>query len=219
MRERKSVRAFLSTPIPNEEIRALLQVAARAPSGSNIQPWHVYVISGEKQIALGAEMLEVFLDPERDKLFRAEYDYYPKNWIEPFLSRRRKVGFALYDLLGIGKGDKSEMQRQHGRNFTFFDAPVALFFTMNRILEQGSWLDCGMFIQNVMLAAKARGLDTCAQAAFCQYHQIITRHLNIPHDQQLVCGLSLGYEDRSKPENSLISERENVDVFTTFITT
>ena len=164
-------------------------------------------------------MLEVFLDPERDKLFRAEYDYYPKNWIEPFLSRRRKVGFALYDLLGIGKGDKSEMQRQHGRNFTFFDAPVALFFTMNRILEQGSWLDCGMFIQNVMLAAKARGLDTCAQAAFCQYHQIITRHLNIPHDQQLVCGLSLGYEDRSKPENSLISERENVDVFTTFITT
>ena len=142
MRERKSVRAFLSTPIPNEEIRALLQVAARAPSGSNIQPWHVYVISGEKQIALGAEMLEVFLDPERDKLCRAEYDYYPKNWIEPFLSRRRKVGFALYDLLGIGKGDKSEMQRQHGRNFTFFDAPVALFFTMNRTLEQESWLDC-----------------------------------------------------------------------------
>ena len=218
MRERKSVRAFLPTPIPEEEIRALLQVAARAPSGSNIQPWHVYVVSGDKQIALGAEMLEAFLDPEKNKLCRAEYDYYPKNWIEPFLSRRRKVGFALYDLLGIGKGDRSEMQRQHGRNFTFFDAPVALFFTMNRILEQGSWLDSGMFIQNVMLAAKARGLDTCAQAAFCQYHEIIARHLNIPPDQQLVCGLSLGYEDTSKPENSLISDRENVDVFTTFIT-
>lgn len=217
MRDRKSVRAFLPKAVPKELISQILEISSRAPSGSNTQPWKVYVVTGPKKEALGKDILNAFLDPELNKLHQTEYTYYPDSWIEPFSSRRRKVGLDLYALLGLGKGDKAGLQKQHGRNFIFFDAPVALFFTINRVMNLGSWLDYGMFLQNVMLASKARGLDTCPQAAFCQFHQIIGAHLDIPSDEQLVCGMSLGFEDKTKIENTLISERAPLEDFVKFI--
>ncbi len=217
MQERKSVRAFLSKPVPKELIEDILRISSRAPSGSNTQPWKVYVVSGDKKEVLGNEILNAFLDPELNKAHSTEYSYYPDAWIEPYASRRRKVGFDLYALLGLTKDNKVGMQQQHGRNFIFFDAPIALFFTINRVMNQGSWLDYGMFLQNIMLAAKARGLDTCAQAAFCQFHQIISKHLEIPSEEQLVCGMSLGYEDPTRVENTLISERASIDDFVKFV--
>ena len=129
-------------------------------------------------------------------------------WLSPYLERRRKVGWDLYSLLGLGRENKAGMHAQHGRNYTFFDAPVGLIFTIDRVMQQGSWLDYGMYLQNVMLAAKARGLDTCPQAAFTQYHQIIQKTLNLPDQEMVVCGMSLGYADPSKIENSLVTERD-----------
>jgi len=217
MRGRKSVRAFLPTEIPRQTIEDILEVSARAPSGNNAQPWKVYVVTGQKKNDLGQDILNTFLDPEESKKHQNEYDYYPKKWIDPFAARRKKVGLDLYALLGLGRDDREGMMRQTGRNFIFFDAPVALVFTINRILNQGSWLDYGMFLQNVMLAAKARGLDTCPQAAFINFHKIVERHLNIPNDEQLVCVISLGYEDTTKVENTLISERAPLSEFVQFV--
>lgn len=217
MEGRRSIRAFLDKPVLRSEIEDILHISARAPSGTNTQPWKVYVVMGNKKVELGQKILHAFLDPQASQKYHPEYAYYPSEWVNPFLARRRKVGFDLYALLGLGKEDKLGMQAQHGRNFTFFDAPVGIFFTINKVMGLGSWLDYGMFLQNVMLAARARGLDTCAQAAFTQFHQIIRQDLGIPDDEQLICGMSLGYEDRSKIENTLVTEREPVSNFASFI--
>ena len=217
IRGRRSVRGFLTTPIPRETILEILDVAAHAPSGTNIQPWHVIVVTGAKKEALSRELIETALDPARDAEHSQEYAYYPEKWIHPYIERRRKVGYDLYGLLGIPKGDRANMLRQFARNYAFFGAPVGLFFTIDRIMGQGSWLDYGMFLENVMLAARARGLDTCAQAAFIKYHRIVARHLEIPSHQQLVCGMSLGYVDQGKIENSLRTEREPATTFTRFV--
>lgn len=217
IRGRRSVRAFLPTPVPRESVLEILDVAARAPSGTNTQPWQVIVVTGEKKNALSRELIETALDPERDAEHTAEYHYYPEKWIPPYIDRRRKVGYDLYGLLGIQKGEKNRMNRQFARNYAFFDAPVGLFFTIDRILGQGSWLDYGMFLQNVMLAARARGLDTCPQAAFAKYHRIIKRHLGIPEERILLCGMALGHEDPTKIENHLRTDRETAANFTRFL--
>jgi nitroreductase len=146
-----------------------------------------------------------------------EYAYYPTEWKSPYIDRRRKVGWDLYSMLGIGKTDKDRMHAQHARNYAFFDAPVGLMFTIDRVLQQGSWLDYGMFLQSVMVAARGRGLDTCPQAAFMQFHRIIARHLNLPDAQMLVCGMSLGYADTAAVANRLVTEREPVAGFTHFL--
>ena len=177
---RRSVRAFLDTPVDPAIIREILEVAARAPSGTNTQPWKVYVLTGDARVRLSAEIVEAFLDPVKAAEHHEEYDYYPKEWVEPFIGRRRKVGFDLYGLLGLKKDDKDAMKRQHARNFEFFDAPVGLFFTVDRIMGKGSWLDFGMFMENIMISAVGHGLATCPQAAFNQFHKIIERHLNLP---------------------------------------
>ena len=216
IRSRCSVR-FLPTPVSKKTILEILDVAARAPSGTNTQPWQVTVIEGEKKEALSRELIETALTPGQDSEHTQEYAYYPERWIPPYIERRRKVGYDLYGLLGIGKGDREKMARQFARNYAFFDAPVGIFFTIDRIMGQGSWLDYGMFLQNVMLAARARGLDTCPQAAFIKYHRIITRHLSLAPTQQLVCGMALGYKDSAKSENSLITEREPAEGFTRFL--
>ena len=214
---RRSVRGFLATPVPKKIILEILRVASHAPSGTNTQPWQVMVVTGSKKEALSRELIETALDPEKDALHTQEYSYYPEKWIHPYIDRRRKVGYDLYGLLGIAKGDREKMALQFSRNYSFFDAPVGLFFTMDRIMGQGSWLDYGMFLQNVMLAARARGLDTCPQAAFIKYHRIVARHLGIPENQQLLCGMSLGLKDPGKIENSLVTERVPVENFTRFI--
>jgi nitroreductase len=217
IRGRRSVRGFLPTPVPRETILEILDVSARAPSGTNIQPWQVIVVMGERKESLSRELIETALDPKRDAEHTQEYAYYPEKWIPPYIERRRKVGYDLYGLLGIAKGDREQMIRQFAKNYDFFGAPVGLFFTIDRIMGQGSWLDFGMFLENVMLAARARGLDTCPQAAFIKYHRIVSRHLEIPVHQQLVCGMALGYVDTEKIENTLRTEREPAVNFTRFV--
>lgn len=217
IRGRRSARGFLPTPVSKETILEILDVAARAPSGTNTQPWQVIVVSGEKKESLTKELIETALDPINAAKHAQEYSYYPEKWVPPYIDRRRKVGYDLYGLLGIAKGERERMDQQFARNYSFFDAPIGLFFTIDRIMGQGSWLDYGMFLQSVMLAAHARGLDTCPQAAFCKYHRIIARHLEIPEQQMLVCGMALGYEDSSKIENRLRTEREPSTSFTRFL--
>ena len=212
---RLSVRAFLPTPVAEETIRDILRVAARAPSGTNMQPWKVYVVTGERKEALSRAILDSGIRPE--KIEWDEYRYYPDQFFEPYLTRRRTVGFALYNLLGIGRRDVERMRAQHDRNFTFFDAPVGMIFTIDRRLNIGSWLDYGMFLQNIMVAARARGLHTCPQAAFAPYHRQIRPLLSIPEEEMVVCGMALGHWDESKPENSLRSERAPVEEFATFL--
>lgn len=214
---RRSIRAFLPTAVEREDIQAILEVAARAPSGSNTQPWKVYVLTGNTLTQLSSAILAAHNDSEQAQAHKEEYNYYPVKWIAPYLERRRKVGWDLYALLGLGRENKAGMHLQHGRNYAFFDAPVGLILTIDRVMEQGSWLDYGMFLQNIMLAARARGLDTCPQAAFTQYHKIIHDVLALPENEMLVCGMSLGYADMSKIENSLVTERDEIIKFTQFL--
>ena len=214
---RQSIRAFLPTPVPRETIEEILAVAARAPSGTNVQPWKVTVLTGAARQRLVDAVMAAYNDPEERARHTEEYAYYPKAWTEPYLGRRRKLGWDLYGLLGLGRDDKAGMHVQHGRNFCFFDAPVGLIFTIDRVMQQGSWLDYGMFLQSLMVAARARGLDTCPQAAFTQYHRIIERELAIPGSDMVVCGMSLGYADMSKVENTLVTEREPVSGFARFV--
>ena len=202
--ERRSIRAFRPDPVPLATIERIIEIAGRAPSGSNIQPWKVWVLTGEATRTLGRELSALHEAGDEGDW---EYKYYPVTWREPYLARRRATGFGLYKLAGIAKGDAAAMRRQHRRNFVFFDAPAGLIFTIDRDMELGSWLDTGMFIQSVMLAAKGFGLDTCPQAAFCQYHRVIQRRLSIPTGQMIVCGMALGIADWAVPENALRTER------------
>jgi nitroreductase len=214
---RKSVRAFLPTPVPRATVEDILRVASRAPSGTNTQPWKVHVLSGAPLAELSRRVLAAFDDPEVRARQTRDYAYYPEKWVSPYVDRRRKVGWDLYGLLGIGKGDFERTHRQHGRNYAFFDAPVGLMFTIDRVLEKGSWLDYGMFLQSVMIAARARGLDTCPQAAFLEFHRIVLDFLGCPAGEMLVCGMSLGYADPHAVVNALQTEREPVEGFARFI--
>ncbi len=214
---RRSIRAFLPEPVPRTVLEDILGVAARAPSGTNTQPWKVHVLTGPALQGLSDAILAVLADPERLAQCTDEYTYYPEKWVEPYLSRRRKVGWDLYGLLGIGRADKDRIQAQQARNFRFFDAPVGLIFSIDRIMAQGSWLDFGMFLQNIMVAARARGLDTCPQAAFIQFHELIRARLGIGPDHAIVCGMSLGHADMTRIENTLVTEREPPARFATFL--
>lgn len=213
---RRAIRAYLPTPVPRAEVEAILDVARHCASGVNTQPWQVHVVTGAAKDRLSAAIVEAYDDPALLAQLDEPYDYYPREWVSPYVDRRRKLGWELYSLLGIAKGDKPGMHAQHARNYRFFDAPVGLIFTIDRVMQQGSFIDYGMFLQSVMVAARARGLDTCPQAAFTTFHRIIARELGIPDGQLLVCGMSLGYADPSRVENSLVSEREPVGHFTHF---
>jgi nitroreductase len=215
LRTRKSVRGFKPDPVPRGRVEEILALAARAPSGSNIQPWHVYAIAGAAKEVLSRELVEDYME-RGGKGQAQEYHYYPREWREPYIGRRRKLGWSLYGLLGIGRDDKEKMRRQHARNYEFFGAPVGLIFTLERDMEVGSWLDLGIFLGGIMAAARGFGLDTCAQAAFAPYHPILRRHLPIADDQIVVCGMSLGYADPAEPANALETERLAVAEFTTF---
>jgi nitroreductase len=214
---RRSLRAFLPTPVAQEDIEAILQVASRAPSGTNTQPWKVYVLTGDIKRRLSSAILQAHADPAISKQHVEEYNYYPVQWVSPYIDRRRKIGWDLYALLSLTRDNKAGMHAQHGRNYVFFDAPVGFIFTIDRILERGSWLDYGMFLQNIMIAARGRGLDTCPQAAFTQYHKIIGEVLQLPESEQVVCGMALGHADPGKVENTLVTEREPVSGFAKFL--
>ena len=219
--DRRSVRAFLPRPVPRELLEHLLQVAARAPSGVNTQPWKVYVLQGESLDALVRQVCSAHdalrADPSLAADYPSSYDYYPGQWFEPFLGRRRENGWGLYGLLGIGKSDKDAMHAQQQGNFRFFDAPVGLIFTIDRRLGRGSLLDMGMFLQNLMVAARAHGLDTCPQAAWNDYQRIIMPHVGAGDDELLVCGMALGHADPAAKVNEFITPRVAVESFTTWM--
>ena len=218
IRSRRSIRAFKPTPVAREDIEAILDVSARAPSGSNTQPWKVYVLTGETRQRLSQRILDAYLDPAQSSAHTEEYAYYPRQWVAPYIDRRRKVGWDLYGLLGLTRDDKAGMQAQHGRNYVFFDAPVGLIFTIDRVMEQGSWLDYGMFLQSIMVAARGYGLHTCAQAALANYPDIVKAELGIPDSEVIVCGISMGYEDPAEKANSFRATRLPIDEFMQFHT-
>jgi nitroreductase len=213
---RRSIRAFLPTPVADATVREILEVAARAPSGTNLQPWKVHVLSGDARRRLSDAILAAYDDPAERAKHAEEYDYYPREWVSPYIDRRRKIGWDLYGLLEIGKTDKDRMHAQHGRNYVFFDAPVGFIFTIDRVLAQGSWLDYGMFLENIMIAARGRGLDTCPQAAFTQFHRVIKRELALGDHEMVVCGMALGHADPDAVANRLVTVRAPLDEFAKF---
>ena len=214
IRSRKSVRSFLPTPVPQSVVRHILELAARAPSGNNVQAWRVHVVTGNALRVLGEAMRAEARDNTQSCI--PEYSYYPDQWVEPYLSRRRQCGYSLYEVLGIDRQDMAGRQRQMLRNFTFFDAPVGIMVTTDRRLNTGSFMDLGMFLQNIMLAARGQGLHTCPQAAFADLHHIVRQHLELGDEEILACGVSLGFEDEGARENALQMPREPVDAFARF---
>lgn len=218
---RMSVRAFLPEAVPRETLMHVLDVASRAPSGVNTQPWKVYVLQGETRDQLVSKVCAahdaVRADPGLAAHYQEAYPYYPEKWVSPYIDRRRENGWGLYGLLGIGKGDKDKMHAQHQRNYHFFDAPVGLMFTIDRVLGRGSLLDYGMFIQSIMVAARGHGLHTCPQAAWNGFAKIILPHIGAGEEEMLVCGMALGYADPSALVNSFHTPRESASQFTHFV--
>ena len=218
---RMSARAFTQQAVSRELITEILQVASRAPSGTNTQPWKVYVLQGATRDALVDKVCAAHeamrANPELAKQYTEQYDYYPAQWVSPYIDRRRENGWSLYGLLGIGKADKDRMHEQHQRNFKFFDAPVGLMFTIDPIMGRGSLFDYGMFVQNIMLAARARGLHTCPQAAWNGFHSIILPHIGAGEGEMMVCGMALGYADEADKVNTLVTPRVPVNEFTHWV--
>jgi nitroreductase len=218
---RMSVRAFLPDAVPRETLMQVLNVASRAPSGVNTQPWKVYVLQGATRDALVSKVCAaheaVHADPALAAQYQEAYSYYPEKWISPYIDRRRENGWGLYGLLGIGKGDKDKMHMQHQRNYRLFDAPVGLMFTIDRVLGRGSLLDYGMFLQSIMVSARGHGLHTCPQAAWNGFAKIILPHIGAGEEEMLVCGMALGYADPSALVNSYHTPREPASQFTHFV--
>jgi nitroreductase len=215
---RMSARAFLDRPVDRALLEHLLALASRAPSGTNTQPWKVYVLQGASRDGLVGKVCAAHdalrADPSLAAEYKEEYDYYPEKWVSPYIDRRRENGWGLYGLLGITKGDKDRMHQQHQRNFRFFDAPVGLMFTVDRVMGQGSLVDYGMFMQNLMVAARGHGLHTCPQAAWNGFAKIIMPHIGAGDNEMLVCGMSLGYADPDDKVNDFHTPREPVASFT-----
>jgi len=213
MRDRKSTRAYLDKPVARATIESILDAARWSPSGVNCQPWQVAVVTGAVKARLSEDLLaaRTARQPENP-----DYAYYPQEWPEPYKSRRKATGLALYRALNIGKDDALARLKAWNGNYHFFGAPAGLLFFVDRSLAQGAWVDMGMFIENVMLAARAHGLDTCPQASLAEYPDIVRSILNIPATRALVCGMALGYADTSAPVNRYRTEREPVSAFTSW---
>jgi nitroreductase len=218
---RFSTRAFLPKPVPRETIARILDVASRAPSGTNCQPWRAYVLQGAVRDGLVDKVCAahdaIHADPALAAEYHEEYDYYPRQWVSPYIDRRRENGWGLYGLLGIARGEKDRMHAQHQRNFRFFDAPVGLMFTVDRVLGRGSLVDYGMFLQNVMVAARARGLHTCPQAAWNGFAKIVLPHIGAGPGEMLVCGMAMGYADETAPVNGFHTPRVPMEEFVRFL--
>ncbi len=215
---RMSARAFTAQPVARQTLTELLQVASRAPSGTNTQPWKVYVLQGSSRDTLCEKVCTahdaIRANPDLAAQYREEYDYYPEKWVSPYIDRRRENGWGLYGLLGIGKADKDKMHLQHQRNYKFFDAPVGLMFTMDKVMGRGSLVDYGMFLQNIMVAARGHGLHTCPQAAWNGFGKIILPHIGAGPEEMLICGMALGYADETDVVNTFKTPRVPVEEFT-----
>ena len=218
---RSSIRAFTAQAVPRETLTQLLEVASRAPSGTNCQPWRVYVLQGASRNTLADKVCAAHdalrADPTLASQYAEEYDYYPQQWVSPYIDRRRENGWGLYGLLGIGKADKDKMHAQHQRNYRFFDAPVGLMFTVDRVMGRGSLVDYGAFLQSIMVAARGHGLHTCPQAAWNGFSSVILPHIGAQGSEMLVCGMALGYADTSAVVNTFHTPRVPVADFTTWL--
>jgi nitroreductase len=216
-----SARAFTRQPVSKDLIQTLLEVASRAPSGTNTQPWKVYVLQGNSRDALVDKVCAahdaIRANPALAADYLEAYDYYPEKWVSPYIDRRRENGWGLYGLLGIGKADKDKMHLQHQRNYKFFDAPVGLMFTIDRIMGRGSLVDMGMFLQNIMISARGHGLHSCPQAAWNGFAKIILPHIGAGDDEMLVCGMALGYADATDVVNTFHTPRVPVSEFTRWL--
>ncbi|HEX5785175.1 MAG TPA: nitroreductase [Burkholderiaceae bacterium] len=221
IQSRQSIRAFKPDAVPRETVQAILELAARAPSGTNTQPWKVYVVQGAKRDELVDQACAAHdalrADPSLASQYPEPYDYYPEKWVSPYIDRRRENGWSLYGLLGITKTDRDKMHQQHQRNFRLFDAPVALMFTLDTVMGRGSLLDYGMFIQNVMLAARAHGLHTCPQAAWNGFAKIVLPLVGAGENEMLVCGMALGYADEADVVNTFRTPRVPATEFTHWV--
>ena len=211
---RRSVRQFLATKIPLTTVMEILDVASRSPSGHNTQAWNVHVAVEKSLRKLTGTLLAHFDDPDVLTKHQPEFDSYPSEWISPYIDRRRQVGKDMYTLLGIERGNVSGMREQLAKNYAFFGAPVGLIFTLPRIMIPGSVLDLGMFLQSVMLAARARGISTCPQAAFAPFHRLIAEELSLDDQQVVICGMSMGIADTSAAVNQVVTNREASSSFT-----
>ncbi|HKA45751.1 MAG TPA: nitroreductase [Burkholderiales bacterium] len=214
-RTRRSTRAYQPDPVPAATIREIVELGRYAPSGSNIQPWRVHVLTGATLRRVGAAIRKAFVDEEPGH--KRDYDYYTDPILEPYLARRRQCGWGLYGTLGIGRGDRAKSKAYRASNYDFFGAPVGLIFTIDRKLEKGSWLDYGMFLQTIMLAARARGLHTCAEAAIASYPDIVRRELGIANEWIVICGMAMGYRDPDAVINTFQPPRIKVEDYAVFL--
>ncbi len=209
---RRSIRAFTDQPVPDETLRTILADASRAASGTNIQPWHVTVLQGQAKDGLVDAIQAAFDDGATEK----DEKYYPSEFVEPYRARRRKIGWDMYGLIGIEKGDYEKMAAQARQNYEFFGAPVGLIFTMHETMSYGGWMDLGLYMANIMTLAREHGLDTCPQAAWREFETAIHTHLQLPEDQRVIVGMALGYEDTSAVINELRTERADLSEFVDF---
>ena len=209
---RRSIRAFTDQEVPDELIASILHDAARAPSGTNIQPWNVIVLQGKARNDLVDAAQAAFDAGDKQSQDR----YYPIEFVEPYLARRRKIGWDMYGLLGIERGEYEKMAAQHRKNYEFFGAPVGIFLTLHETMQAGGWMDLGLYMANIMTIAREHGLHTCPQAAWQEFGHIVHEHLALADDQEVVVGLALGYEDTDAPVNSLRTERASLEEFVEF---
>ncbi len=213
LQQRKSVRAFLNKDVEEDKINVILTAASHAPSGTNTQPWQVAVITGATKQKLQRQIESKFREGIKGK---ADYHYYPEKWIEPYKSRRVACGLQMYSTLKVGREDKQHQQDLWAANFRAFEAPVMLLFFMDGCMQTGSFMDYGMFLQSIMLAAVDQGLATCPQASLADYPEIVKTTLNYPQNTILLCGMALGYEDKEALVNSYRTPREKVSAFTKY---
>ena len=213
LKNRKSVRAYLDKAVEPEKVTAILDAARHAPSGVNTQPWQVAVVSGATKQKMQEKIEATFRGGDKGK---ADYNYYPSEWKEPFNSRRKECGLLMYKTLEIKREDRERQMDQWAANYRAFDAPVMLLFFMDSAMQAGSYMDYGMFLQSVMLAAVEQGLATCPQASIADYPEIIKAELGYDNDSVLLCGIALGYEDKDALVNSYRTSREEVDSFTQY---
>ena len=213
IKKRSSARAFLNKAVARETVEGILEVARWAPSGGNLQPWHVVVVTGETKRRIGDRIIAA---REAGIKERSDHTNYPQEWFEPYTSRRKATGIALYRAMGIARDDMQRRKEAWYRNFRFFDAPVGLLFFVDRRLGRGSWTDMGMLLQNIMLAATAQGLATCAQATLGDYPDIVREATGMSADFDVICGMSLGYPDTEAAVNNYRTERVGVAEFMTW---
>lgn len=209
---RRSIRAFTDEEVPDDVLRTILSDASRAASGTNIQPWHVTVLQGQAKNDLVDAVQAAFDAGATEK----DEKYYPSEFVEPYKARRRKIGWDMYGLIGIEKGDYEKMAAQARQNYEFFGAPVGLIFTMHETMNYGGWMDLGLYMANIMTLAREHGLHTCPQAAWREFESVIHTHLDVPADQRVIVGMALGFEDTSATINELRTERADLSEFVDF---